>query len=61
MRGLQLCLLLPLLVLASTPGCASKKPPKTEIERLWEAGYGFNNPNARRDRGTEPIPFTRGK
>jgi hypothetical protein len=41
-------------------GCSStpKSQNEEELNRLWRAGYGFNNPNADRIRqGKEPVDF----
>ncbi len=47
------CLLLPFLVVALL-GCTTERKKDTEIDRLWRAGYGYNNPNP--DRKKEGLP-----
>ena len=35
--------LLSVMLMLTTAGCASKK---SELDKLWDQGYGYNNPNA---------------
>ncbi len=49
---------LPVLLLAVLLGCTpDKKKENPEIDRLWRAGYGYNNPNPQKKEGKPPMDF----
>ena len=50
--------LLIVVLVALTSGCVSNSDSDSELESLWEQGYGFNNPNAERlKKGLPPEEF----
>ncbi len=47
--------LLPFLLVILS-GCTTDRKKDTDIDRLWRAGYGFNNPNlGRKKEGLPPL------
>jgi hypothetical protein len=50
---------LPFLLLAALFGCTTQqKKEETEVDRLWRAGFGYNNPNPQRKKeGLPAVDF----
>lgn len=55
---LHVALLLILFLIGCSPPPKRKDPGSEELDSLWRAGYGYNNPNPeRRKQGLPPVDF----